>query len=403
MSVIIATQEEVEQYYQDPGLNQSKLKLLSGNLSDFNKDFDSSAEHFLIGSAVDILLTSTEEEFNKKYYVSKIDKTPSEAVVEILKLAYHNLTEDYVKDLEVIQGQEQNNVPSFVDWLGPVEEYADQHGTYFINAANLLGWQPRWGVEAKLNNLLKEESLLYFVDLCYSTGKTIMSATQKKTIDDIVASLKTNPRTSSYFNREFFENLPEEVTVYYQFPIYFEYEGIKCKALLDILIVEKDKEGKILKITPIDVKTMHGNTYYFLSSLKTRRYDIQAAWYTLGLLDYFAVPEELISPFRFVVESSTNPGKPLVYELDSTLLELGLNGRQAIKLVDTNLFCKESLPTTTISYEILGIKQLLEKYKYHSENGFFIEKEIQEAGITPLVISWEGFVEIVKEEEKEWN
>ena len=35
MSVIIATPEEVEQYYLSEDLNQSKLKALLGNLSDF--------------------------------------------------------------------------------------------------------------------------------------------------------------------------------------------------------------------------------------------------------------------------------------------------------------------------------------------------------------------------------
>ena len=52
---------------------------------------------------------------------------------------------------------------------------------------------------------------------------------------------------------------------------------------------------------------MNGDTYHFISSLKTRRYDIQAAWYTLALCDYFAIPlgNPILKPFMFVVESTT--------------------------------------------------------------------------------------------------
>ena len=164
----------------------------------------------------------------------------------------------------------------------------------------------------------------------------------------------------------------------------------------------RDEEGKILEATPVDVKTMHGNTYHFLSSLKTRRYDIQAAWYTIGLVQYFGISEDIIKPFQFVVESSTNPGKPLVFSLDKSLLQIGLNGRKPVRLVDTDLFSDNTNQEVTIAYEILGVNQLIEKFKYHSENGFFLEREIQEAGVNPLTISWEGFVE-TQNTTAEWN
>lgn len=404
MSVIIATPEEVEQYYLSEDLNQSKLKCLLGNLSDFNKEFDSTAEHFLIGSAVDTLLTSTEEDFNQKYYVSQIEKTPSDAVVDILKQAHSKVVEKYARDLEVVgEDAEPSVIVSFSEWVGPAEEYGERYKEEILEAATIAAWQPRWGADAKISNILKEGGTQYFTDLCFSTGKTIISKTQKETIFSIVNSLKTNPRTAPFFNREAFENPFEgSVNIYYQFPLYFEYQDIKCKALLDILILVRDTEGKILEAVPADVKTMHGNTYYFLSSLKTRRYDIQAAWYTIGLMQYFNIPEEIIKPFQFIVESSTNPGKPLVYSLDNSLIQIGMNGRKAVRLVDTDLFSEAPKQEVTIAYEILGVNQLIEKFKYHSENGFFLEKEIQEAGISPLTISWEGFVES-KNTEEEWS
>ena len=117
---------------------------------------------------------------------------------------------------------------------------------------------------------------------------------------------------------------------------------------------------------------------------------------------HFGISEDIIKPFQFVVESSTNPGKPLVFSLDESLLQIGLNGRKAVRLVDTDLFSETPGQEVTIAYEILGVNQLIEKFKYHSENGFFLEKEIQEAGVNPLTISWEGFVE-TQNTTAEWN
>ena len=66
------------------------------------------------------------------------------------------------------------------------------------------------------------------------------------------------------------------------------------------------------------------------------------------------------------------------------------------------LFSDNTNQEVTIAYEILGVNQLIEKFKYHSENGFFLEREIQEAGVNPLTISWEGFVE-TQNTTAEWN
>jgi len=45
-----------------------------------------------------------------------------------------------------------------------------------------------------------------------------------------------------------------------------------------------------------------------------------------------------------------------------------------------------------LQYEIKGFEQLLEMYIYHSENGFTEEREIQETGLTPLKLDWDGII-----------
>lgn len=389
MSVIVASEQEVAEYYESSALGQSKLKKLLGDLGSFQKEEDSSAEHFIIGSAVDCILTNSREAYQNEYYVSEVEKLPSEAVVGILQAVHQDLLQDYAEHLEVILGQENPEpVTPFIDFVGELKN----HSTYILDACEKAEWQNRWGAEAKLKNII-EPGTEYFMDLCKAFGKKVISKSQANIIEAIVASLQNHPRTSSFFNRVLFENLPH-ITIYYQFPIYFEYRGVQCKALLDMVIVERDIEGKILSITGIDLKTMNGNTYYFPSSIKARRYDIQAAWYTLALHHHFAVPEgsDVIKPFQFVVESTTYQGKPLVYTIVKSLLGIGRFGRRAISLHETDMFNGDEMTSAIIQQEIKGFEQLLDLYIYHSENGFSEEKEIQEAGLTPLVVSWDGIV-----------
>ena len=389
MSVIVATKEEVLEYYESSALGQSKLKRLLGDLGSFHKVEDSSAEHFVIGSAVDCILTDSREAFEAEYYISGVEKLPSETVIGILQSVHQDLLQDYAEHLEVIQGQDEPlPVTSFVDFVGDLKN----HSTYILDACDRAEWQPRWGADAKLKNII-EPGTEYFMDLCKAFGKRVISKTQAETIASIVISLCSNPRTSAFFDRVSFEALPH-ITIYYQFPIYFEYRGVQCKALLDMVIVERDIEGKILSITGIDLKTMNGNTYYFPSSIKARRYDIQAAWYTLALHLHFAVPDgsDVVKPFQFVVESTSFQGKPLNYIVAKSLLDMGRFGRRAISLHETDMFNGDDMASAIIQQQILGFEQLLDLYIYHSENGFNEEREIQEAGLTPLVVSWDGIV-----------
>lgn len=389
MSVIVATKEEVQEYYESDALGQSKLKLLLGDLGSFHREFDSSAEHFMIGSAVDCILTNSIKAFDEEYYVSSVEKLPSDAVIEILNLVHEDLLQDYAEHLEVITGQEEPvPVTPFHEFVGELSEW----NTYILDACEKTGWQPRWGADAKLKNIL-EPSSSYFLDMCLAFGKTVISQTQHSTIKNIVHSLQTNPRTASFFDREFYSDMPY-YTMYYQFPIYFEYMGIDCKALLDMVFIERDEEGKILSILGVDLKTMNGNTFYFPSSVRARRYDIQAAWYTLALHQHFAVPEgsDVIKPFQFVVESTSYQGKPLNFIVTPKLLDIGRYGRKAISLHESTMFQEHLEASAILQYEIKGFEQLLDLYIYHSENGFTEEREIQEAGLTPLKLDWDGIV-----------
>jgi hypothetical protein len=420
--VIITEQEKIQEYFESSALGQSTLKKLLGNLSGYHKEVDSSASHFVLGSAVDCILTAEEEEFEKQYYVSNIERKPSDTIVAILNIVHTKVLEDYQEYLSTvivpIEGQEKdwgwenlesNEVTDLVSEIIPISSFLEFVGrlanweTYLLEAALELDWQRTWGDAAKIKNLTTDVAEEYFLDLCQSYGKTIIDATQNQTIWNIVRSLRNNPRTSRFFNREVLEVVPL-LEVYYQFPIYFEYKGVQCKALMDMVIVEKSVETAvegvevdpyIVSITPIDFKTMFDDTYNFMASLKLRRYDIQAAWYTLALHKCFDISEgsNIIKPFIFVVESTSFQGKPLAFELTNEVMNIGRNGREAVQLVDTNLFGSQSTQTT-LQKKVLGFEELLDLYNFYQTNGWHEEKLIQLSGTKPILLNWEGIVDM---------
>lgn len=385
MGVVITKQADIDAYFETNALSQSKLKLLLKGMDNFLSNQENEQElyysetgHFILGSAIDCKLTGEEGEFEKQYYVSQIEKKPSDAEMSILNMIFDELIERGV-DIKL---------------MGQLHDYQGD----ILTACNEHSWQSRWKDETRVQKIVEVGSV-YFEDLKAAYGKQVLDTTQEEIINSVVMSLTTNPRTAQYFDREN-QQRQSSVDVYYQLPIYFTYKGIDCKALLDLLIVVKDETDKVIHVEPIDLKTMSGQTVNFMTSVKARRYDIQAAWYTLAVVNWLA-QHQLdgvdIKPFKFVVESTTQIGKPLVYIASNNLLDIGRNGRKELKLVDTDFFKNspemrpQSEAEIIISREIKGLNQLVDEYLWFEENDWKEEKVVKENNGV-LQIDWNGII-----------
>lgn len=341
----ITNREEIEEYRENSAIGQSQLKKLLIGMDEFLKeDEDKKSIPMIIGSAVDTMLTGNEEDFDNLFHVTHFTK-PSDLVAAILETVY-NRVNDKLSDLE-------SNIPL-------LEE-----------AIIDFNYQNNWKMETKVNKLLEFSG--YYEELQLSENKTVLSEEQFSIVKNVVESLSTNPITSKYLSR----NQKSNVDMYLQLPIFWNYKDVSCKSLLDIVLVMKNKDEEIFNILPIDIKTCSGRTVDFLSSLKMRRYDIQAASYSLAVAKRFNVDPSIVDNFLFIVESTTDIGHPIIFTASDELLDVGLNGLPEVWYEGRLL-----------RQQILGYDQLISLYKYYEQQGWQEEKIIYEnAG--HLVLSWD--------------
>ena len=358
----------VEDYYTNPAISQSQLKLLLGpDPSIFNTIqepdlYFEEKKHFIIGNGVDIQLTQSLEAFNEKFHVSNIQNKPSDTIKSIVNQVY-----DLVKE----------EVGSLAD-----KGLLRDHTSKIIDSCNDHNYQPNWKTETRVAKVV--EAWEYWEDLKAAEGKQILSQEENDLISQIVMSIRSNSVTGPYF-------IPQpNQEILYQYPIYFSYNNVDCKALLDMVIIDHDKKT----IQPIDIKTMGDQTLYFPKSLRQRRYDIQAAFYTQALFQWWIDNDRYtdyrILNFKFIVESTTNPGNPLVFTCDEELLKIGNFGRESFRLKGVS-----SIKLIDMYYgktdEVKGFNQLIEDYKWYLENGFEKKREIVEAQ-GEFQINWNGII-----------
>ena len=382
MGLVITPQSEIDKYFESDALSQSNLKKLLGGIDSFINNQKEESElfytekgHFIIGSAVDTILTGVEGEFENKYHVSVLEKKPSDTEMSIINRAFQDILDSYSEEQLKEQG-----IDELSKYPGSIQMAIEEHN-----------YQPNWKTETKINKIV-ENGTLYFEDLKKALGKQMLSSNEMVLISSIVSSLKTNPRTSKYFDRDALLRA-DKVTVYYQLPIYFTYKGVKCKALLDMLIVIRDEAGKVVSVQAFDLKTMNGNTLKFPSNLKSFRYDIQAAWYTEAIfakdstLKIDGLTPEVLRPFTFIVESNSQPGIPLLYEIDEELLLTGKFGRPDLILQGKNENQVDVLEI--LKQKVVGFDELIDTYIYQSNNDWKEEKVITDNNGV-LKIGWNG-------------
>jgi len=368
------SQQEVDDYFNDTErVSQSKLKrIIKGveGLKDVTEKelYYEEKEHLIIGSAVDDLLTMGEQVFNNTYYVTIAEK-PSGKTLSTLHKLFDNMMEIFDEE--------------YVKFLSFSTIAQDD----ILTACEQEDFQSRYKTPTKINALEKYSA--YFDELCKSYGKQIITTDDKAKIDAIVDSFK-----KSYFGWIFNvangekdeENYDEnEIDIHFQKPIYFDYEGVPSKALLDILLVNHDTK----EIAIADLKTTGDSLINFKYSAMKFRYDIQAAFYISAVKEWMKTKPEFkdytLLGFTFLVENTINQNGAVSFDCSNEFLKMGRVGREAF------YFQKEDGPT--IHYpKIKGFVDAMDDYNWYLEHGFEKERIIVEQE-DMLRLGWNRYID----------
>ena len=315
-------------------LNQSTLKqiLISPKAYVEAKErqearVESSEQHFVFGSLVDMMLTESKEAFDKKYAVIPDDTGVSETIAKIVKGVYDEMYEETPTNLE---------------------DYPEE----ILNHCNYELYQPRWKDETRVNKIIEQGSK-YFDILKKCGTKTIITESEYAKAVNCVMALRSDVHTSEYCQKK---SDDPNIEIIDKHVVVFEYEHLEFKGELDRIIVNHQEKT----ITPIDFKTTSKSVLNFENSFWHFRYDFQAAVYSLGLtrdksdrLKSYYEDGYSFKPMLYIVVETFLKNPPMVFEISKEVINTGLYGN-----VDKVPKLKENLE---------GFYQAIKRFKYATE------------------------------------
>ena len=338
--------EEIEDYFnKEDYVSQSGLKRLLHGVAAFNAEkeeqelYYEEKGHFIIGNGVDTWMTRGKKAFDDNFTVLLADK-PSDKVMSIIHRIIDKIELSPYTSLETLD-------------RAIIDECAIEEG-----------YQKNWKPDTRINAIVKTGSD-YFTALVMANGKQICSDYEWNTIHTIMDLFLSNSHTSKLCADC---KSDEGMDYLYQLPLYYTNDsGINLKALLDI--VEINHNAKTIMI--YDVKTMGDYIINLPSTIRKRRYDIQLAFYNAMI--YYSKKHisdiigknidgyTILNP-ALVVASTISTETPIIATITYDLLSMGTYGRDEIIINDI------TFP------KIKGYVDLLDDYRYYTNNGFADEK-----------------------------
>ena len=292
---------------------------------------ESTEQHFVFGSLVDMMLTESKEEFDKKYAVVPDDTGVSETIAKIVKGVYDG----------------KNNSDDLA-W-GALEDYPEE----ILQYCNYELYQSRWKDETRINKIVEQGSQ-YFEVLKNCGTRTIITESEYAKAVNCVMALRTDKYTSKYCQKK---SNDLDIEIIDKHVVVFEHEGLEFKGELDRIIVNHKEKT----ITPIDFKTTSKSVLNFENSFWHFRYDFQAAVYTLGLtkdtserLKSYYEDGYSFNPMLYIVVETFLKNSPMVFEISREAINTGLYGN-----IDKIPKLKENLE---------GFYQAIKRFKYATEN-----------------------------------
>jgi hypothetical protein len=327
---------EIDSYRGLPGLNQSILKKILTSPLEFKKAKEkqetavqSTEDHFLFGTLVDLMLTSTKQDFDNRYVVVPDETKCSDAVKGIVEEVANNVFQTETIDC-------------------PLESYRED----ILAACDFSNYQANWKDDTRVDKIIKEGAE-YFELLKSITGKTPVAHSEYSKAVNCVAALKADAFTKPYVDKKFYTNQKiAGVQILDKVIIAFNHNGVLIKGELDRVIVNPVTK----EIIPIDFKTTSKSINGFKYEFWKYRYDFQAAVYYKGILESPQFKEYfdqgyVLKNFLYIVVEKDLTNVPMCFEISQDVLNIGFSGG------------------VYEDREYLGFEQALSMYIYADVNG----------------------------------
>lgn len=244
----ISWQVDEPTYRADPALSYSTLaKYEREGFNNLDKLFDRiDTPSLTFGSAVDSIITGSQEEFDERFIVADFPLTP-DTIIKIVNDVFREFCDTY-KDLDSIPDVE------------------------IIHRASSFNYQPNWKPETRAK-VIKEKGADYYNLLFIADGKTVLNTQTYQDVCNAVRALKESTATKFYFasNNPFEPNIER----FYQLKFKGEFEEVKYRNMADLIIVNHKEKW----VKPVDLKTSSHTEWDFYKSFVDWRYDIQARLY----------------------------------------------------------------------------------------------------------------------------
>lgn len=289
----IALQIDEPTYRKMPELSYSILSRFQSVGFDINKLQEKlSSPSLLFGSAIDALITGSQEEFDKNFMVVDLPNIP-ESASNCVKIIWNKYKDTYkhLKDIPI-------------DILNTELQF---NGFWPNN---------RYSAQARINGFFKNPVEDYYQLNYIAENKSIINTELHTQILQAVNALKTSPATKDYFMED--NPWDNNIERLYQLKFRADLNGIGYKCMMDECIVVHDK--KI--IIPIDLKTScscEEKDFYF--NFLKYHYSLQSRLYSrilranLDKDDYFK--DFTILNYRFIF-CNKDSCSPLVWEFKET-------------------------------------------------------------------------------------
>lgn len=325
--------ESLNKYFKIDALSRSLLLKYTNHPREIYKEQEDITESLamLRGNILDYLLL-TPDIFNEIYYVTDLEKKPSETICTI--------TEELVKKSIHINNQQQ-----------------------VVQTIRRFGYRKEWPDDTIYKNFCKYATE-YYEYLLESGERQVLSTHEYNIVVEAAMSLKTG-FFAILLNKEKLEALGIEVHYQYIVATDIEFEGhiIPSKAAVDILLINHTNEEKNLleglkmppkSILEIDLKSTSLAIHKFERHIEKLRYDIQRAFYKLliqqsspALKTYtYMSPALLVCPLK-------SPQYTKLFIFSDNDMEIALNGLEKDGVV-----------------LIHGVNTLLSRYIYFEDNGY---------------------------------